>query len=128
MKGIFELGQLGDWKRLCTIQVSSGQERQFFERWFKPYAVNENGSFKGLFTGYFIPQLRGSYTRSERYYVPIYRTPSSAKLRRQSRSQIYNGGLQNKGFAAFKFEACTQVVCVGHGDRGSHQDNLLWVP
>lgn len=97
MKGRFELGQLGDWKRLCNIEVSSGQEKQFFERWFKPYGVNENGSFKGLFTGYFIPQLRGSYTKSERYNIPIYKKPSSSQLRRQTRTQIYNGGLENKG-------------------------------
>ena len=97
MKGRFELGQVGDWKRLCNITVSFGHEKSFFERWFKPYGVNKNGSFKGLFTGYYIPQLRGSYRRSARYNIPIYRKPRSSKLRRLTRSQIYNGGLENKG-------------------------------
>lgn len=97
MKGVFELGRVGDWKRLCNVRVGAGQEKLFFERWFKPYAVNSNGSFNGLFTGYYIPLLRGSYTRSERYNVPIYRKPSSSRLRRLTRTQIYNGGLKNKG-------------------------------
>lgn len=97
MKGLFELGQVGDWKRLCNVQVKAGQEQSFFERWFKPYAVNKNGSFKGLFTGYYIPQLRGSYKKSKRYHVPIYRKPKNSKLRGLTRTQIYNGGLKNKG-------------------------------
>ncbi len=97
MKGVFELGKLGDWKSLCKVKVTLGKEKLFFERWFKPYAVNKNNSFKGLFTGYFIPQLNGSYTKTERYNIPVYRKPKSSTLRRLTRSQIYNKGLANKG-------------------------------
>ncbi|MDQ7089037.1 MAG: MltA domain-containing protein [Methylococcales bacterium] len=97
MKGLFDLGKLGDWKRLCKITVASGQEKKVFEHEFKPYAVNDKGTFKGLFTGYFIPQLNGSYTKTERYNIPVYRRPKSAHLRRLTRSQIYNQGLRGKG-------------------------------
>ena len=97
MKSVFELGKLADWKSLCKIKVALGEEKLFFERWFKPYAVNKNNSFKGLFTGYFIPQLNGSYTKTERYNIPVYRKPKNARLRRLTRSQIYNKGLANKG-------------------------------
>jgi len=96
MAGAFNLGSLADWGKLCAISVGSGEEKQFFETWFRPYAVAENGDTKGLFTGYFLPELHGSYSRSERYNVPIYRQPSG-KLAHYSRTQIYDGALEGQG-------------------------------
>ncbi len=97
MKGLFDLGTLADWKPLCKIKVTLGKEKQFFEQEFKPYAVNDKGSFKGLFTGYFIPLLNGSYTKTDCFNIPVYRRPKNSKLRRSTRSQIYNNRLKNKG-------------------------------
>jgi membrane-bound lytic murein transglycosylase A len=97
MSGAFDLGRIEDWAQLCTIPVAAGEERQFFETWFQPYAVVDNGSPHGLFTGYYLPELHGSYTRSERYFVPIYRVPRNSALRRKSRAEIYDGALENKG-------------------------------
>jgi membrane-bound lytic murein transglycosylase A len=96
MSGVFDLGSVADWASLCQITVNPGEERQFFERWFKPYAVVDNGSEQGLFTGYYLPELHGSYTRSERYRFPIYRTPNDAVSRSKSRAEIYDGALENK--------------------------------
>ncbi|MDD1610488.1 MAG: MltA domain-containing protein [Methylococcaceae bacterium] len=96
MSGAFNLGCIADWQRVCSMPVTRGQERQFFEKWFKPYAVSENGLFDGMFTGYYLPELHGSYTRSARYDVPIYRMPSGG-LRNYSRAQIKAGALENKG-------------------------------
>ena len=73
-----------------------GEERQFFEKWFKPYAVVDSGSANGLFTGYYLPELHGSFTKTERYRFPIYRTPSDASSRGKSRAEIYDGALENK--------------------------------
>ena len=111
MSGIFRLGTVGDWVYLCNKSVQQGAERQFFEREFKPYAISQGDSFKGLFTGYFVPQLRGSYTKTARYNVPIYRKPRDlvkqgkrsgrmrwGKLKQYySRSEIYDGALANTG-------------------------------
>lgn len=96
MSGSFPLGTMGQWQRLCSINVGYGQEKQFFEQHFKPYVISENGSFDGLFTGYYLPELHGSYQQSARYNVPIYRMPSGG-LRHQSRAAIYSGALANKG-------------------------------
>jgi membrane-bound lytic murein transglycosylase A len=96
LTGSFPLGSVGDWQQVCNIHVMRGQEKQFFEHYFKPYAVSENGNFTGLFTGYYLPELHGSYTKSARYNVPIYRMPNGA-LRNQSRAAIYSGALANKG-------------------------------
>lgn len=97
MAGAFDLGSVADWAQLCAIPVAAGEERQFFERWFKPYAVADNGNPQGLFTGYYLPELHGSYSRSERYRVPIYRVPEDAASKHQTRAAIYDGALENKG-------------------------------
>jgi membrane-bound lytic murein transglycosylase A len=96
MSGSFHLGRIADWQQVCSMHVTHGQERQFFEQWFKPYAVSENGNFDGMFTGYYLPELHGSYTQSARYNVPIYRMPSGS-LRSHSRAEIKAGALANKG-------------------------------
>jgi membrane-bound lytic murein transglycosylase A len=111
MAGVFDLGSVADWAELCAIPVSAGEERQFFEKWFKPYAIVENGNPAGLFTGYYLPELHGSYTRTERYRVPIYRTPDDlVNVGKKSgrmvggrlvphydRAAIYNGALEGLG-------------------------------
>lgn len=96
MSGTFHLGRIADWQEVCSKLVTRGQERQFFEQWFKPYAVSENGQFDGMFTGYYLPELHGSRVRSARYDVPIYRMPSGG-LRNFSRAQIKAGALEGKG-------------------------------
>ena len=97
LSGSFQLGRIADWQAICSKPVIRGQERQFFEQWFKPYAVCENGNFDGMFTGYYLPELHGSYRQSARYNVPIYPIPSNPSLRSQSRAAIKSGALANKG-------------------------------
>lgn len=97
LSGSYPLGSIGDWQRICSQPVRFGQEKQFFEQWFVPYAVSENGNFNGLFTGYYLPELHGSYQRSARYDVPIYRMPGGSLRTRYSRAEIKSGALANKG-------------------------------
>jgi membrane-bound lytic murein transglycosylase A len=82
--GAFELGKIGDWKQLCNISVATGKEKQFFEQWFKPYAVADTNGFDGLFTGYYLPELHGSFKKTERYQVPVYGMPKDLVKRDQS--------------------------------------------
>lgn len=91
LNGIFELGRVGDWKRLCGVNVHNGQEKQFFEQWFKPYAVANNGSFDGLFTGYYVPELHGSYHKTARFNVPIYGIPKDLVKRGDQIGRLQNG-------------------------------------
>jgi membrane-bound lytic murein transglycosylase A len=96
MSGAFDFGTVSNWAKLCTISVNEGEEKQFFEKWFRPYAVADNGNVKGLFTGYYLPELHGSSMRSERYNVPIYRKPSGSAAH-YDRASIYAGALEGKG-------------------------------
>lgn len=93
LRGVFGLGRIGDWKKLCNINVQRGQEKQFFERWFKPYAVANSGNFDGLFTGYFVPQLRGSTRPSPRFWVPIYGMPKDLVKRNGQSGRLVDGHL-----------------------------------
>lgn len=111
LNGVLEMGRIGDWKRLCSVPVRKGQEKQFFETWFRPFAVADRGNFQGLFTGYYLPELHGSYRKSARYRVPIYGIPKDL-LKRDGqvgrlekgkfvpyydRGQIAAGALAGKG-------------------------------
>jgi membrane-bound lytic murein transglycosylase A len=49
--------------------------RAFFETWFQPHAVSNNGAVEGLFTGYYEPELDGARSAGARFRVPLYRLP-----------------------------------------------------
>ena len=49
--------------------------RHFFETRFQPYLATTNGRPKGLFTGYFEMELKGSWLRKGPYTTPIYARP-----------------------------------------------------
>lgn len=91
LSGAFELGRVGDWKKLCAIPVHKGQEKQFFEKWFRPYAVADNGNFEGLFTGYYLPELRGSFRKGPRFHVPVYGLPKDLIKRGDQVGRIEKG-------------------------------------
>lgn len=80
------MGNGQDWNGICQAipdQSVSGQmgpsaeaARQFYETYFIPYRMSNNGNSEGLFTGYYEPTLHGSLTRSGRYSVPLLARPS----------------------------------------------------
>ncbi len=97
-------GRYSDWSGACAAakKVASKNRqaaRKFFEHNFVP-AWLINGNDRGLFTGYFEPELAASLKRSKAYSVPLYRVPKD--LRRSgkayfTRAQIENGALKNRG-------------------------------
>ncbi len=68
----------GDWKEVCSIaQSHTIKGREFFETYFVPFAsASSKTGEKGLFTGYFEAELKGSKTRSETYNNPLYAKPN----------------------------------------------------
>jgi membrane-bound lytic murein transglycosylase A len=74
-------GQVANWQAACAAAASvpQGDEaaaRHFFETNFQPYAVAENGSTTGLFTGYYEPEVRGARSPGPGFSVPLYRRPA----------------------------------------------------
>lgn len=73
-------GRIVDWLPVCAAaKGAKGQTpalvRYFFESWFRPHLVTNNGNPQGLFTGYYEAELRGHWNPSDRYRYPIYARP-----------------------------------------------------
>lgn len=74
------MGKVKDWLPICTdaARVRAGNDtdaRYFFESRFQAYAATNFGKRRGLFTGYYEPQLRGAWQADSRFRVPIYSLP-----------------------------------------------------
>jgi membrane-bound lytic murein transglycosylase A len=54
--------------------VDSNAARGFFEERFVPHLIAESGS-PGFVTGYYEPEIEGSYVRGGPFQVPVYRRP-----------------------------------------------------
>jgi membrane-bound lytic murein transglycosylase A len=72
--------QVKDWLPACkaALKITSTSEKEvkvFFEKWFTPVEFSDIGAKPGLFTGYYVPTVKGSYTRSKEFHVPIYEIP-----------------------------------------------------
>lgn len=70
-----------DWYPACRAalaieETSEKTAKEFFQTWFTPVEFNEGKPVHGLFTGYYMPQLQGSLTKTEEYQVPIYGLPA----------------------------------------------------
>ncbi len=69
------------WKEVCSdaaalSEPGSAGVRAFFEARFIPHRVNNaDGSDSGKITGYYVPDLRGSRSRTEEYRYPLYGVP-----------------------------------------------------
>ncbi len=71
-------GTIADWRRICDQleTIGSSEARSFLERNFEPFRVTApDGNDKGLITGYFEPELRGSRQPGSRFDTPLYRRP-----------------------------------------------------
>ncbi len=94
--------QAKDWQPACreatTLDTVSEQNaRDFFTKWFHPIEFTQRKPLEGLFTGYYMPQLKGSLTRTKEYSTPIYSIPSGLewkKAKHYTREQIDQGALK----------------------------------
>jgi membrane-bound lytic murein transglycosylase A len=73
--------QAKDWHPACraALEINPEQEsevKQFFQKWFAPVEFNGGKSTQGLFTGYYMPSIKGSYVQSAEFNVPIYEVPN----------------------------------------------------
>lgn len=95
-------GRVSDWQPVCaaaqTLRPGDGAAaRHFFEQWFAPVPLNGGPGQEGLFTGYYECEMNGSWTRTERFTVPIYRMPPRNGHPLPSRAEIARGVLAGQG-------------------------------
>jgi len=71
-----------DWIPACKAALSMSADsdktsRAFFETWFTPVEFYNGKPVKGLFTGYYLPLLNGSLTKTKEFSTPIYGLPTN---------------------------------------------------
>ncbi|MFT6333131.1 MAG: membrane-bound lytic murein transglycosylase A [Lentimonas sp.] len=92
-----------DFDDVCDIakairEMSDAQARNFFENWFVPFKVaNRSGKDRGLFTGYYVPEIKGSKIKTAIYKYPVHKKPYDPKDLTLTRKEVANGALENKG-------------------------------
>ena len=69
-----------DWQPACKAAlninpVTEKSAKLFFQEWFAPVEFFDKATGPGLFTGYYVPAIKGSYTKSKEFSVPLYETP-----------------------------------------------------
>lgn len=79
-KGAAIYRTVGDWQDVCGAAqaiefIDQSGARDWFERYFAPYAASNTGERGGLFTGYYEPELLGSPTRTADFTVPVLKRP-----------------------------------------------------
>ncbi|KTD65440.1 murein transglycosylase A [Legionella shakespearei] len=72
--------QAKDWQPACHAAlkvhpVNQHTAKQFFQEWFTPVEFYDKKPVKGLFTGYYMPLLKGSYKKTAEFNVPLYEVP-----------------------------------------------------
>lgn len=91
----------GVWQENCRkaldVPLRPDAAKAFFETEFVPYLATNNGVAEGLFTGYYIPETRGSLTRTGRFTTPVYGVPADLSSEPyHTRAEINNGALKGK--------------------------------
>lgn len=71
---------VNDWQAVCMAanklaDQSNSTLHQFFEQWFEVVYFKSGKPVDGLFTGYYLPLLHGSWQPSKKYRYPIYALP-----------------------------------------------------
>lgn len=98
-------GRHEDWRPVCDAARKLGkiptseQIHQFFETGFTALRVMDHKIQKGLFTGYYEPEVEGNLEKSKTYSVPIYAKPSdlvSFDARESSIAGVSYGRYVNK--------------------------------
>ncbi len=73
-------GTPGQWREACdaarALPPGEAAARGFFETYFQPWAITDKGDPKGLFTGYYEPEVRGARSPSGAYRTPLLGRPT----------------------------------------------------
>ena len=125
-------GEVADWQAPCAAAAEPAPDaaaaRRFFEAWFQPWQVHDNGDPEGLFTGYYEPVLNGSRRASPRYPVPLHLAPADL-----SRIDLGRFDPELEGYAIYGRIAGDAFVPyysraeIERGALAGRQVELLWV-
>lgn len=121
-----------DWGDLCQqiLQLNPQDTQkayQFFESHFTPFAASNHGNKTGLFTGYYVPLLKGSLHQTATYHVPLYQVPDElvtidlGNFREEWQGEQLVGRVQNKKIYPFYDRAEIEKGALAHAKK------IVWV-
>jgi membrane-bound lytic murein transglycosylase A len=72
--------QVKDWQPACNVAltinpVTESAAKSFFQEWFYPVEFFDKETGPGLFTGYYLPSIKGSHKKTKEFSIPLYETP-----------------------------------------------------
>lgn len=99
--GILAERQGAAWRPVCAALADLPDDdeavRAFLDRWLVAVPVTAaNGGRDGLFTGYYVPSLHGSWQPTATYRYPLY-APSGGSGTLPTRAEIEDGALDGRG-------------------------------
>lgn len=128
-----EMGLVSDWLSICAAAalIRPGNEteaRYFFESRFTPYLAMNNTKSRGLFTGYYEPELHGAWKPNTTYRYPVYARPKDlvsidlGDFRDELKGEQLAGRLKGNKFTPYPTRADIES-----GMLKGQQLELLWV-
>ncbi len=125
--------RISEWLPICAAaaRIRPGNEteaRYFFESRFSPYRASNNAQSRGLFTGYYEPELQGAWQPDTVYRVPLYARPKDlvsidlGKFRPQWEGETIAGRIVNNKITPYPTRAD-----INNGVLKGKQLELLWV-
>jgi len=126
-------GRAGTWHKICAdaalIRPGNRTEAQyFFETRFTPYLARDASGARGLFTGYYEPELRGAWKQDATHRHPIYSRPDDlvsvdlGRFRPEWTGEHLAGRVTGHEFAPYATRADIEA-----GALKGRQLELLWV-
>ncbi len=124
-------GQASDWHKPCAAAQNASQTeasaRAFFETWFCPYATGGREGASGLFTGYYMPEVRGSFVKEGPYKTALYKRP---KDRVEADLALFKPDLSGKivgkvrGDKFIPYDARPEIA---RGSLANRAEPLVWI-
>ncbi len=124
-------GKADDWRKPCAEATNTlptnAAARAFFEYWFCPYATSGREGDTGLFTGYYMPEVRGSIMRDAAFQTPLYKRP---KDRIEANLALFKPDLNGKiigkvqGNALVPYDVRAEIA---QGSLHGRAEPLVWI-
>ena len=127
------MGTVGDWRRICRQlkQVPASDRNRlkyFLETRMEAFIAGGGSGAEGLITGYYEPELRGSWTPTATYRYPIYAVPKDlVTLRLGEYAADLDSRTATGRMVGGRFLPYHDRAAIDAGALAGRQLEILWV-
>ena len=131
-------GTVQDWQGPCGAarNLPAGDDqaaRLYWESWFSPWLATDNNQPKGIFTGYYEPEVSGSKQRHDGFNIPIYGKPNDlisfdlAHIRPDLAQKVGNDILAGRLIGNGRLDAYPNRSEIESNGLGDKAQVLVWL-